>query len=165
MEFFQMVDAKHKPTANGPHSVYVLCEEYKKSYLNNTLDKFLDEYVFVGDDKTVASDDETAATDGVWSCGINILKSFLLLADIKDAVATGNGEYLSVLRKQLLMHFFSTSGFNEFAIEMFINILQTKVLLSEAEAHRCKWLLLLIGKAVLGRTLKLTYFKKTAIVK
>ena len=78
-----MVGSKHKPTANGLHSVYVSCEEYK-SYLKNTLDKFLDEYVFGGDDKTVASDDETATTDGVWSYGINILKSFLLLEDIKS---------------------------------------------------------------------------------
>ena len=113
----------------------------------------------------MASDNGTATTDGVWSYGINILKSFLLLAGIKDAVATRNGEYLSALRKQLLMPFFSISGFNEFAIEMLINILQTKVLLSEAESQRCKWLLLLIEKAVPGRTLKSTYFKKTAIVK
>ena len=63
----------------------------------------------------------------------------MLLADISDAVASGNGEYLSVLRKQLLKHFFCTSGFNEFAIEMFINILQCQVLLPEAEAHVCKW--------------------------
>lgn len=62
-----------------------------------------------------------------------------MLADIKGGVATGNDEYLSVLRKQLLLHFFSTSVFNEFAIEMFISILQTHVLLTDAEAHRCKW--------------------------
>ena len=62
----------------------------------------------------------------------------MLLADIKDAVATGNGQHLSILRKQLLVHFFVTGGFNEFAIEMLVNILQTQVLLSEAEAYHCQ---------------------------
>ena len=99
------------------------------------MDKFLDEYVFVQDKEV----EECETVDGIWCYSTNILKSFLLLADINDAVALGIGEYLSVLRKQLLKHFFSTPGFNEFAIEMFINILQCQVRLSEAEAHLCKW--------------------------
>ena len=52
-------------------------------------------------------------------------------------MATGNGEYLSVIRKQLSVHFFSTPGFNEFAIAMLVKILQRQVLLSEVEA--CNW--------------------------
>ena len=47
----------------------------------------------------------------------------MILADIKDAVATENGQHLSVLHKQLLVHFFSASGFNEYAIEMLVNIM------------------------------------------
>ncbi len=35
MEFFQMADAKHQPSANGPHSVYVLREEYQKEYMSS----------------------------------------------------------------------------------------------------------------------------------
>ena len=124
-----MLDTKHKPAANSPHSVHVLTEEYQKTYLDNTLDRFLDEYVFV-------EDEESKAIDGIWCYGTNILKSFLLLADIRDAVASGNGEDLSAPRKQLLEHFFATPGF---AIEMFVNILQCQVVLSEAEAHICKW--------------------------
>lgn len=132
LEFFQILDTKHKPTANSPHSVHVLNEEYRKTYLINSSDKFLDEYVFVEDEE---DEEENGSVDGIWCYGRNVLKSFLLLADINDAVASGNGEYLSALRKQLLKHFFSTPGFNEFSIEMFINILQCQALLSEAEAH------------------------------
>ena len=91
MEFFNMADTKHKPSANGPHSVYVLKEEYRKDYIINTLDKFLDEHVF--NEENIGT-----TTDGVWCYGVNILRSFMLLADFKDAVATGNGEYLSVIR-------------------------------------------------------------------
>ena len=62
----------------------------------------------------------------------------MILADIKDAVATGNGQHLSVLHKQLV-HFFSASGFNEYAIEMLVNIMQHQILLSPAQAHQCMW--------------------------
>lgn len=72
LEFFQMEDTKHKPTTNGPHSVHVLTEEYRKTYLINSLDKFLDEYVFVQDEDK--EDEESKSVDGVWCYGINILK-------------------------------------------------------------------------------------------
>ena len=152
-----MGDAKHKPTANGPHSVHIFNEDYRKDYINNTLDKFLDEYVFQADKKKGLS----IPSDGVWYYGINMLKTYLLLADIKDAVATGNGEYLTIIRKQLLIHFFATPGFNEFAIEMLINILQCRVLLSEAEAHQCKWAAQSIGMVVQAKILRLTCSRKT----
>lgn len=131
-----MDDAKCEPTANGAPSVNIINEAYQKTYIKDILNKFLDEFIFVAGNRKVA--------DGVWCYGVNIIKSFMVLADFKDAVSTGNGEYIgtlamvsSILRKQLLTHFFATPGFNEFAIEMLINILQCEVLLSEAEAHRC----------------------------
>jgi hypothetical protein len=104
MEFFQMDDAKCKPTANSPHSVNIFSEAYQKTYIKDILDKFLEEYIFIGGNKEVA--------DGVWCYGVNIMKSFLVLADFKDAVSTGNGGYIPNLRKQLLTHFFATPGFN-----------------------------------------------------
>ena len=88
MEFFQMVDEKQEPAANGPHSAHAQDEEHQKKYITDTLDKFLNEYVFGNED--------IPTTDGVWCYAVNILRSFLLLADMKDAVSTGNGEYLSL---------------------------------------------------------------------
>ena len=100
LEFFKMASAKDKPTANGPHSVNVFDEGYRKGYMTNTLDKFLNEYVF--------EKSPTLATNGVWCYGANVIKSYLVLGDINDAVATGNGDYLTALRKHLLAHFFAT---------------------------------------------------------
>ena len=139
-----MADTKQKPTANGPHSVTCLTEAYQKSYVNNILDKFLDKYVCI--------DNDYVSEDGVWSYGVNIIRSFLVLADIKDAVAIGNGEYLSILRKQLLVHFFS--------IEMFINILQCNVLLSEAEAEHCKWAATVNWKGGAGKNIEIDLFQE-----
>ena len=147
MEFFQMDDAKCKPTANGPHSVNIFNEAYQKTYIKDILDKFLEEFIFIGGNKEVA--------DGVWCYGVNIIKSFMVLADFKDAVVTGNGEYISILRKQLLTHFFATPGFNDFAIEMLINILQCEVLLLKAEAHRCKWAATVNWKGGVGHNIEI----------
>ena len=147
-----MADTKQKPTANSPHSVKCLTEAYQKSYVNNILDKFLDKYVCI--------DNDYVSEDGVWSYGVNIIRSFLVLADIKDAVAIGNGEYLSILRKQLLVHFFSNPGFNEFSIEMFINILQCNVLLSEAEAEHCKWAATVNWKGGAGKNIEIDLFQE-----
>ena len=82
------------------------------------------------------------------------------MADFKDAVATGNGEHLSILRKQLSMHFHSTPGFNEFAIEMFINSLQWQVLLTEAEAHECKWAVTVNWRGGSGKNVEIDLFQE-----
>ncbi len=147
-----MDDTQHKPTANGPHSDHDLSEDQRETYMRDVIDKFLDEFVFPVD--------EDELTDGIWCYGVNLIKCFVLLADVKDAVSTGNGEHLLILRKQLLVHFFSTPGFNEFAIEMLINILQCEVLLSKAEAHRCKWAATVNWKGGSGKNIEIDLFQE-----
>ena len=135
-----MGDTKHKPTANGPHGdLHALKEDYKQTYLWNAIDNFLDEFVFHGDEKV---------TDGIWSYGVNLIKCFLILADFKDAVSTGNGDHLLILRKQLLIHFFSTPGFNEFAIEMLTISSNAKCCYRKQRPNAANGLQRLIGKAV-----------------
>ena len=121
-----MANEKQMPTKNAPNE---LKEEQKDVYILMMTDKFLDKFCFTN---------YNCDRDGVSCYSMNLLKSFLLLGDFKDAVQTGKGEHLSTLQKELLIHFFSNSGYNEFAIEMLINI-QCKVMLSEAEAHHCQW--------------------------
>ena len=161
LEFFQMTDTKQRPKANSPHSVYVQNEEYRKTYIIKVVDKFLDEFVFHSGEEV--SDEDTSdsnGADGVWCYGVNIIKCFMLLLDFKDAVSTGNGDHLSILRKQLLIHFFSTPGFNQFAIEMLVNTLQCEVLLSKAEAHRCKWAATVNWKGGSGKNIEIDLFQE-----
>ena len=51
----------------------------------------------------------------------------------------GDGDRLISLRKVLLKHFKSDAGYNIYAIEMFISILQDTVFLTEAQAHQTRW--------------------------
>lgn len=149
-----MADSKDKPVLNAPHSFHMLDNAYKKSYITSTLDKFLDEYIFIDEEL-----EEAVQTDGVWCYAVNTLRSYMVLADVKDAVATGNGEHLSTIRKQLLIHFFTT-GFNEFAIEMLINILQCKVLLSEADAYHCQWAATVNWSGGAGKNIEIDLFQE-----
>ena len=75
-------------------------------------------------------------------------------------MAYGNGEHLTILRKQLLTPFFSTPGFNEFSIEMLINTLQMNVLLSEAEAYQCKWAVTVNSKGGADNNIEIDLFQE-----
>ena len=157
-----MADNEQRPKANSPHSVYVINEEYRETYFLGIIDKFLDEFVFNGgdevSDKDMQSDDDVS--DGVWSYGINVIKCFMLLLDFKDAVSAGNGDHLSILRKQLLTISFRHRDLTSFAIEMLISTLQSGVLLSEAEPHRCKWAATVNWKGGHGKNVEIDLFQE-----
>lgn len=103
------------------------------------MDKFIDELLI----SEPTSDDEEGnpedPQDLVRNYSLCVLNYFLLYFDFKDAVKEGNGERIATLHKQLLLHFKAMPGFNQYAIEMLISIVQNEVFLSEAEAHQCIW--------------------------
>ena len=51
MEFFGMKEMRDTPTKNRPNYAFISQQEYKNKYYNETMDKFLEEYV-TGDDDT-----------------------------------------------------------------------------------------------------------------
>jgi hypothetical protein len=59
----------------------------------------------------------------------------------------------------LLIHFFTT-GFNEFAIEMLINILQCKVLLLEADAYHRQWAATINWSGGAGKNIEIDLFQE-----
>ena len=131
MEFFGMDSTNQLPKMNISIHSLLPTADLEKQFLKG-IDNFLDKYIF-------PLNDGEAAYDGILSYSVNLITSYMILTDFKDAVSSGNGEYLATLHKQLLTHFFSGSGFNSYAIEMLISIVQNEVLLSEAEAHKNKW--------------------------
>ena len=71
------------------------------------MEKFFDEYVF----SATNDGEDTCTRDGVLSYSVNLMASFLLLDDLKDAVKSGNGEYLAVLRKEATGTFLQYTSF------------------------------------------------------
>ena len=83
------------------------------------------------------------------------MRYFMILLDIKDAVREGNGETLVTIHKVLLPHFKSLPGFNAYAIEMLISVIQNKVFLSEAEAQHCMWVSTANWEAGVGKNIEI----------
>ena len=113
--------------------------EEKKAQVLAVLDTLIMQYLYPSshEDSMELSHDDSM--DGIFNYAQNLLKSFIILLDCKDAVASGNGEHLALVQKQMLFHFSSISGFNSYAIEMLISTVQNEDLLSPREADQCKW--------------------------
>ncbi|XP_028402920.1 uncharacterized protein LOC114525707 [Dendronephthya gigantea] len=141
LQFFKMEDIKGLPKENDPFLHHNESDEEKKAHVLEVLDKFVQQFLCPTDvdDSTDSLDDDSTTSDGVFNYALNLLKSFMVLLDCKDAVASGNGEHLATIQKQMLFYFSSVSGYNVYAIEMLIFTIQNEILLSPREAHQCKW--------------------------
>lgn len=139
LEFFKMDNVNESPNENSPWPSNDMNDDEKKNHVMAVLNKFLELYIFQNDDEE--NDDDDNDDDGVLNYAVNLLTSFMVLQDCKDAVASGNGEHLALVQKQMLFYFssVSASGFNSNAIEMLLSSIQNNVLLCPAEAHQCKW--------------------------
>ena len=160
VKFFKMANKDGNPTNNRPPLFHILMMgNNKQIYFNSVLDKFIDEFLLlpsasfpgppreeVDQENEVESLPASEAnqsrldnTDFVNNYSSCLMKYYMILLDIKDAVSEGNGETLAILHKVLLPYFKSLKGFNAYAIEMLISVIQNEVFLSEAEAHHCMW--------------------------
>ena len=125
------------------------------------LDKFIDQFLLQPTQDPVENDPSNDE-DFVLNYSILILKYFFLLLDFKDAVREGNGARLATLHKVLVQHFKSFPGFNAYAIEMLISVVQNEVFLTEARHMNVCGLLQLIGQVALEETLRLTSSRRIA---
>ena len=98
LEFFELDD-----TAEEPTSFNVSNEELGDEYFSS-IDKFVAKYFLP---RFISEDEGVIDNDGVMSYAVQLIKLYLIITDVKDAVLTGNGEYLATLHKQRLLNFFS----------------------------------------------------------
>ena len=123
-----MTNKDGDPTNNRPPLFHILMMgNNKQVYFNSVLDKFIDEFLLLpsasfpgppreeeNQENEVESFENTDFVNNYSSC---LMKYFMILLDIKDAVREGNGETLATLHKVLLPYFKSLPGFNAYAIE------------------------------------------------
>ncbi|CAB4015265.1 Hypothetical predicted protein [Paramuricea clavata] len=135
IQFFGMENQDDHPTKHKPPSnINEMGREEIEKYYEDVLDEFINQFLLAN--MTGGDSDEN---DFVNNYSICLLQYFFVLHDMKDAVHEGNGERLATLHKQLLLHFKSVQGFNSYAIEMLINVVQNMVFLSPAQSHQCIW--------------------------
>jgi hypothetical protein len=151
--------SQHRPPFHNIHLA-----NNKEMYFKEVLEKFVDEYLVLKRDNRDSrlSTPEQPAVDHVREYSICLLRYFFLLYLFKDAVKVGNGDILAILHKELLAHFKSDSGFNAYAIEMFTNIVQDNVLLSEAQSHTCKWASTANWKGGAGGNIEMDCFQENS---
>ena len=101
LAFFNMDNINESPKIQNPCSSNEVLYDEKKAHALSVLGHFLDEYILQtqSDDKDIAADD---ISDGVFDYSLNLLKSFMVFLDCKDAVASGNGEHLAIIQKQMI---------------------------------------------------------------
>jgi hypothetical protein len=133
IEFFQMPSNKDRPITNIPplHDIHV--GNNKKKYFDEVLSKFVNTFLFAPHSSTGNEQ------DWIMNYSLSLLRYYFIIIDFKDAVKEGNGKQLSILHKQLLHHFKSIPGYNAYAIEMLISIIQSDVFLSRAESNQIMW--------------------------
>lgn len=140
LQFFQIETTEGSPKCNIPPHDVLHGDGDKELYFNTVLDKFVEEYLIPTPDANVPHPvADQQSTDLVKEYSLCLLRYFFILTDVKDAVREGDGDRLATLHKLLLLHFKSDSGYNAYAIEMLIVILQNEVFLTEAESHQSKW--------------------------
>ena len=133
-KFFNMHSKDTHPTQNIPPFCNI--HGNQKKYFDEVLEKFVDTFLLPQGQNTPTDDEQK---DCVKNHSLSLLRYFFIFADFKDAVREGNGEQILILHKQLLHHFMSIPGFNAYAIEMLISIIQSKIFLSQAESHQITW--------------------------
>ena len=133
IQFFGLESQDSQPTKHTPPSNIKKMEKQEiEKYCEDVLDEFI--YQFLPD-----TPNDGNADDFVRNYSLCLLHYYFMLCDIKDAVHEGNGDRLVTLHKLLLLHFKSVPGFNTYAIEMLISVVQNMVFLSPAQAHQCTW--------------------------
>lgn len=136
IQFFKMQSKDGQPTQNIPpfHNIHLGANQ--KKYFDEVLEKFVDTFLLCQEEGNPSGDEQQ---NGVMNYSLSLLRYFFIIADFKDAVREGNGKHLIIMHKQLLHHFKSVPGFNTYAIEMLISIIQSDIFLSHAESHQIMW--------------------------
>ena len=162
IQFFNMESKDGQPTQNKPSYHILEFGDNRTLYYNTVLDKFLDEYLIVPTPSAIVQSQNEPNTsvdpEFVRNYSLCLLKYFFILIDVKDAVKEGNGERLATLHKYMLPQFKSTPGFNSYAIEMLINIIQNEVFLCEAGAHQCIWSATVNWQGGFGKNIEIDIF-------
>ena len=160
IQFFNMENKDGRPTKNRPPYHILDVGDHKRQYFHSVLDKFIDHFLLLPSPVPNGDEDFNPEEDFVSNYSLCLLKYFFILVDFKDAVKEGNGERLATLHKVLLPHFKSLPGFNAYAIEMLISIIQNEVFLSDAEAHNCTWASTANWKGGVGKNIEIDLFQE-----
>ena len=133
LHFFGMTSVDDIPTKNKfENNDNQIGESNKRNYFDNAIGKFVDTYVFQG---LPSSEDD----DFVKNYALCFIYLTLVILQMKDTAAEGDGDRNIINQKLLLSIFKSLGQYSKYAIEMFQSIAQMEVMLPKRQAEEFKW--------------------------
>ena len=136
MKYFGMDDVDDYPTLNAfpPNMMHAQTDVIQR-YFDEKMNDFVNDYIFHRNQAPPIGDDE----DYVKNYSLLMLYLTIVLLQIKDTAAEGDGERLLINQKLLLGIFKSFNNYSKYGIEMFVSIAQIECMLTERMSAECKW--------------------------
>ena len=115
----------------------IACEtlENKKKYFDDAIGKLIDNFLLQRVDVNNCSNDD----DHVKNYALCFIFLAILVMQMKDTAAEGDGNRNLINQKLLLSVFKSMGAYSKYAIEMFVSIVQIECLLTPHLAEQFKW--------------------------
>ncbi len=109
----------------------------KKEYFDDVFGKFIDKFLLQKVD--VDSDDDDDDDDYVKNYALCCIFLAILIMQMKDTAAEGDGHRNLINQKLLLSVFKAMGPYSKYAIEMFVSIAQMECLLTPRLSEEFKW--------------------------
>lgn len=134
LSFFGMASLEDAPSKNKfPPNASHQTVENKKKYFDDVFGQFIDTFLL---QKNANTDDEE---DYITNYGLCFIFLTILILQMKDTAAEGDGERNLVNQKLLMSVFKSMGAYSKYAVEMFVSIAQIECLLTPRLSEEFKW--------------------------
>lgn len=136
IKFFGMTKVDDYPTENGfPVNMIHKSDNEIKQYFDTYIGKFVSSFIFQQDQAPPPNQGD----DYVKNYGLCMMYLTIVLLQLKDTAAEGDGDRNFINQKLLLSIFKSLNAYSKYAIEMFVSIAQVECLLTERTSAQVKW--------------------------
>jgi hypothetical protein len=136
LDVFGMSSTDDAPTINKlPANISRDTEENKKKYFDDAFGRFISKYLLQKDNNSVADDED----DYIRNYALCCIFLTILILQMKDTSAEGDGERNLINQKLLLSVFKSLGSYSMYALEMFTSIAQIEYLLTPRRSEVFKW--------------------------
>ena len=136
MKFFGMNDENSYPTSNEfEANIMHKSTDTVKQYFDEAIGKFVNEFIF----QTNQSPQDGQEEDSIKNYGLCLIFLTLVILQLKDTAAEGDGDRNLINQKLLLQIFKSLNNYSKYAIEMFVSIAQIECISTDRMAEELKW--------------------------
>ena len=137
LDFFGMSNLGDKPTLHPfPDNIAHKTISDKKQYFDDVFGKFADKFLL---QKVDAGDPDDGNDDYVKNYALSFIFLGVLIMQMRDTGAEGDGQRNLINQKLLLSVFKAMGSYSKYAIEMFVSVAQIECLLTPRLSEEFKW--------------------------